>query len=471
MNIIFIISGVLFVICLLLCIVTLRWRIDANILCEKEIELAKKNDEIISKNILIEELKKNKIENDVKLSQLEILEAKFSNLNFIHSELEKNHVALEEKFKQEEEKRKENIAFIKTAEQTLSNAFKAISSEVFSKNSESFLTLAKNTFENLHEKTKSEMAANQKSVSEIVNPIKNALENVDIKLKELEHARIEAYTDIKTQMSSMILAENNLRSETNRLASALKSPNTRGRWGEIQLRRVAELAGMTSHCDFLEQVQSETDDGKVRPDMIIYIPGNRQIIVDAKAPISAFLESLETNNEPERIACLQRHAKLIRTQISKLSNKKYWESYAPCPEFVILYLPGEGFLTSALEQDPGIIDFGLQEHIIITTPSTLFAALQVICLSWKQDSMTEQAQKIIETGKELYKRLSVMSSHFADLGKSLNSSVNKYNDAMGSLERNVFSSVRKIKDLEMHGRSLPEIPNIDAHARSPKISP
>lgn len=460
---------------MILGLIALKWRIDSKNLILKDEELNCKNEDLILKNQRIIELEKYKndllIENvkiNSKLQQLENFEQKYNSLNNEFYALAKKATILEEQYKQEQERYQEKVVLLEKAEQKLADTFKAISAEALSKNNESFLSLAKVAFEKLQEQNKSEIASGQKSVADLILPIKSALEGVDTKLKALEIARVEAYTDIKSQAKNVLLAADNLRSETNRLTAALRSPNTRGRWGEIQLRRVAELTGMTKHCDFKEQVYKESEEGKMQPDMVIYMPGNKQVVVDAKTPISAFLESLDAKSEEERVLCLQKHAKAVRAQIAKLSSKKYWESYQPGPEFVILYLPGEAFLASALEYDPELIEYGLKQRITIATSTTLFVIAHSIFLSWRQDSLSETAREIVKMGQELYKRMADMSSHFADLGKSLNTSVNKYNATIASFELRVLPSIKRFNDLEVHGREIPELIGVQEQANLPR---
>lgn len=460
---------------MILCIITIKWRLDSRNLILKDEELNCKEAELTLKNQQISELEKSKneilIENakiNAKAQQLEAFEQKYNSLHDAFHELAKKNTVLEEQYRQEQEKYQEKVALLEKAEQKLSDTFKAISAEALSKNNESFLSLARVAFEKLQEQNKSEITSGQKSVADLILPIKTALEGVDTKLKALEIARIEAYTDIKSQAKNVLMAADNLRSETNRLTAALRSPNTRGRWGEIQLRRIAELTGMTKHCDFKEQVYKDGEDGKMQPDMVIYMPGNKQVVVDAKTPISAFLESLDAKSEEERIVCLQKHAKSVRTQVIKLSSKKYWEAYQPGPEFVVLYLPGEAFLTSALEYDPELIEYGLKQRVIIATATTLFAILHSIFLSWRQDSLSETAREIVKMGQELYKRMADMSSHFADLGKSLNASVNKYNATIASYESRVLPSIKRFNGLEVHGKEIPELPAVQEQAREPR---
>jgi DNA recombination protein RmuC len=363
----------------------------------------------------------------------------------------------------------EKIKLLDNAEQKLSNTFKAISSDVLSQNNQTFLDLAQSTFEKFHEKTKSELSINAKSMNELVNPIKSALENVDGKLQELEKNRIGAYEALRQQVGDLIITQNSLKAETNHLVSALKAPTVRGRWGEMQLRRVVELAGMTEHCDFKEQVSSVNDDGnRIRPDLIISMPGNQHIVVDAKAPLSAYLEALETSDEKKRKDSLKNHAKQIRAHVATLANKKYWAQFQPGPEFVVLFLPGEIFFSVATENDPSLMEFAMQEHIIIATPTILLALLHTVALGWRQENLSENARAIIKMGQELYKRLADMTQHMAGLGKNINSAVQSYNSTISSLESRVLVSARKFRELEMHEKNIIELSSIENNVRQMK---
>jgi DNA recombination protein RmuC len=363
----------------------------------------------------------------------------------------------------------EKIEFLENSEEKLTNTFKAISSDVISKNNQSFLDLAKTTFEQLQEKTKSDLALNAKSVGELVNPIKNALEGVGNKLGDLEKSRVGAYEALKQQVNDLISTQNLLKTETHRLVSALKAPNVRGHWGEIQLRRVVEIAGMVEHCDFSEQVSSEKDDIKIRPDMVIYFPDERRLIVDAKVPMSAYLEAMETDDEQKKKDLFKKHAKQIRDHISALANKKYWSQFQQTPEFVIMFLPQESFFSVAIEQDPSLQEFAMRERVIISTPTLLLALLQTVAFGWSQQNINDNARQMVDLGRELYKRLANMSGHIFDLGKSIKSTVFTYNKTIASFESRVLATARKFDKLEAHEKNIPEIYTIENSVRDPRI--
>jgi DNA recombination protein RmuC len=362
----------------------------------------------------------------------------------------------------------DRIEFLENSEEKLANLFKVISSDALSRNNQSFLDLAKTSFEQLNEKAQSDFTLKTKSMEELVAPIKSALDGVGNKLWELEKSRIGAYESLKQQVNDLISTQNSLKTETHHLVSALRTPSVRGRWGEVQLRRVVELAGMLEHCDFKEQVSSEADDAKIRPDMVIYLPGNQHVIVDAKVPLSAYLEAIETNDDGKKKILLKDHAKQIRNHISSLSGKKYWSQFEQSPEFLVMFLPGEVFFSSATEQDPSLLEFAMQERVIIATPTILLALLHTIALGWRQQNLAENARQIIKMGQELYKRLGDMTQHIADLGKNIGSAVSSYNQTVASLENRVLVSARKFKELEVHEKNIVELKPVEKNIREPQ---
>ena len=406
-----------------------------------------------------------KVRLEERCSGLKPLEKKYSDLFESYSELEKKNVLLQSNLEQEKKNLSEKIALLQNAETKLSDTFKALSSDALSKNNQSFLDLAQVAFSKLQEKAKSDLELNKKSVSDLVNPIKSALDGVGQKLGDLEKSRIGAYEALKQQVGDLIISQNSLKTETSRLVSALKTPNTRGRWGEIQLRRVVELSGMVEHCDFQEQISTSNSDTKIRPDMVIYYPGNKQVVVDSKVPLTAYLKSLETSNEVERKILLKEHAKQLRDHVIKLAKKEYWAQFQDSPEFVIMFLPGEIFFSVAIEQDPELIEFAMRERVLITTPTTLLALLHTIAWGWRQENLAENAKQIVKMGQELYKRLSDMSQHFANLGKSVSGVVNHYNRTVASLEGRVLVSARKFTEIENHEKNIIELSEIENSVR------
>jgi DNA recombination protein RmuC len=258
---------------------------------------------------------------------------------------------------------------------------------------------------------------------------------------------MSAYAVLKHQVNELLVSQKQLKSETSNLVNALKTPSVRGRWGEMQLRRVVEMAGMLNYCDFEEQVSSSESEGRLRPDLIINLPGGKKIIVDAKAPLAAYLEALEAKDEDVRLEKLKDHARQVRNHIRALSKRSYHEQFQPAPEFVVLFLPGETFFSAALEQDPSLIEVGVEDRVILATPTTLIALLRAVAYGWRHEQLAENAKEISELGRELHKRLSDMADHFSRLGRQLGGAVQSYNSAMGSLEHRVLTSARRFKEL------------------------
>jgi DNA recombination protein RmuC len=353
------------------------------------------------------------------------------------------------------------------ASEELGEKFKALSRDALKDNNQSFLDLARATLEKFQESAKGDLELRQKSIDQLVKPLKESLEKVDGKIGEMEKTRAGAYSELREQVRALATSQLQLQAETGNLVKALRTPHIRGRWGEIQLRRVVELAGMLQYCDFTEQETVTTEDGRIRPDVIVRLPGNRTIVVDAKVPFEAFYESISTTDEKVRLEKLSEHARLVRAHIGHLSRKSYWESVQPTPEFVLLFLPGENFYSAALEHDPKLIEDGVNQGVIIATPTTLIALLKAVSYGWRQEQMAANAHEVGRMGKDLYDRLRTFTNHFAEIGKGLDRALESYNKGVGSLEARVLVTARKFKERgAIAGEEIETVEPIDKSTRA-----
>lgn len=383
------------------------------------------------------------------------------------SQLNQVIVRLETTLEHERKTTYEKLNILNDATLKLGDAFKALSSEALKSNNQSFLELAKITLEKYQTEAKGDLEQRQKAVEHLVTPIKQSLEKVDTQIQELEKARQQAYGSLTEQVKSLIYTQEKLQSETGNLVKALRTPTVRGHWGEIQLKRVVEIAGMLEYCDFDRQQTVTTEDGRLRPDMLVRLPGGKNIVVDAKTPLLAYLDALESTNDDQRLSKLRSHAQQIRSHMTKLSAKSYWEQFQPTPEFVVLFLPGEMFFSAALELDPALIEEGAKQHVILATPTTLIALLRAVYYGWRQEQMSENTRKISELGQELHERIATMTEHLTKLGGSLGKAVEAFNSAIASFEGRVLPSVRKFEVLGSGSKK--EIEKITPIDKNPKI--
>ncbi len=393
--------------------------------------------------------------------------AELRNQSEANAHLRETIAGMEQTLAAERRVSEEKLALLNRATESLREAFKALSSDALRSNNQAFLEIAKATLENYQNQAKGELEQRRQAVANLVAPIQASLNKFDEQVRQLEQVRSQAYGSITEQVQSLISTQDKLQKETGKLVTALRAPSVRGRWGEIQLRRVVEIAGMLPYCDFDEQKSVSTEEGRLRPDLVVHLPGDKNVVVDAKAPLQAYLNAQETQDEDLRRTCLLDHARQTRDHMAKLGSKAYWDHLRPTPEFVVMFLPGEAFFSAALEQDPGLIEQGVQQRVIPASPTTLISLLKAISYGWRQEKIAESAQQISDLGKQLYERLCTLGGHFEGVGSSLDRAVENYNKAVASLESRVLISARKLADTGTSIKEeIPELSPVEKTTRA-----
>ncbi len=373
---------------------------------------------------------------DLLKEMLQKTEQDMKDLHDNFSEISGAHMAAQEK-----------ILMLEEVRQSMTETFRGISANTIQENNRSFLDLAKATLSEYVTAARTDLDSRSKTVGSMIQPVREALDRYDQKVTSMEREREKAYGGLYQQLESLAASQNILQKETGKLATSLRVPHVRGRWGEITLKRTAELSGMQNRCDFVEQPFFQGDKNSQRPDMVVHLPGNRQLVIDAKVPLSAYLDSLEAETESEQENFLEMHAKQVRAHILSLSKKAYWESLESTPEFVILFIPGENFFSAALSKIPELIEEGVQKNVLLATPTTLLALLKTVTYVWNQETAAENAKTIRDLGRELYDRLGLMTSHLERLGSDIERCIDAYNQTVGSFNNRVLASARKFPEL------------------------
>jgi DNA recombination protein RmuC len=366
----------------------------------------------------------------------------------------------------------EQKALIDTMKKEMTDTFNALSSAALKSSSQDFLRLASEHLGKVVADTKGKLGEHQAAMDGMIKPLHEALRRYEGQIREIEESRHKAYGSLEEQLRTLASTHENLQRETSNLVTALRKPQVRGRWGEMQLKRVAELSGMSQHCDFTEQQSVDTEKGRIRPDMVVHLPMGRKIVVDSKVSLEAYLDAVSSSAEEARKTNMERHAQQVRTHMIKLASKDYWSQFKESPEFVVLFIPGESFLSSALETDTTLIEDGIERRVIIATPTTFIALLRAIAYGWRQEQLTKNAQEISELGRQLYERMGTLVQHLENVGANLEKAIGAYNRAVGSIEARVLPSVRKFKELGVSGtEEVPVLEQIDQTPRNLNLLP
>jgi DNA recombination protein RmuC len=403
-----------------------------------------------------------------KLEQLPALDAElartrqqatdlFSEITGLKQRITERETRMEELQKSSVEK----INLLENMKNQLTDTYKALSAHALEKNNQSFMDLADATFSKYMESAKKDFEQSNEAVKNVVLPVREALSKYDEQMRSMEREREKAYGGLSQQVVSLLNAQTELQKETGRLVKAMRVPHVRGRWGEITLRRAAELSGMVKHCDFFEQPTTVSDNVLSRPDMMVLLPGDRKVIIDAKVPILAYLDALEADTDEKRDKLLMDHAGHVQNHMRQLAQKSYWYQFEPTPEFVVMFIPGENFFSAALAQNPDLIEFGVQRGVIPATPTTLITLLKTISFAWRQEMAAENTKIISALGKELYERLNTLAKHVNRLGRDIDRCAQTYNQVLGSFEKRVFSAARKFSDLGVTLKEDKELLRID----------
>ncbi len=359
----------------------------------------------------------------------------------------------------------EQRRLLEEAEKKLKEAFQSLASEVLRASNKQFMELAGARFDSLQKEASGDLEQRKIAIGGMVEPLEKAVNELRAEVNKIESARQEAYGSLRTEVQQLATTSKELRQETGSLVSSLKQPQVKGKWGELTLRRAVELAGMSPHCDFLEQQSVDTEEGRLRPDLIVNLPGETQIVIDAKVPLHAFLAAVSSRSDEEYRVAMAQHASLVRTHINQLSGKEYWKQFEPTPEFVVLFVPGESFFSAALEQDRTLIEDAIEKRVVLASPTTLIALLRAIAYGWKQQLVAENAERIKDLGKELYDRILKFAEHLSDVAKGLERANKAYNNAVASFDSRLVPSARKFKEMGVGSADIPQLDPIETSPR------
>jgi DNA recombination protein RmuC len=387
---------------------------------------------------------------------------------------QQSEAALRARLDAEQKNAGEKLAVLERARESLKDAFAAVSADLLAQNNTRFLDLAREKFGELQTTAATDLASRQKAIDDLVAPLRESLDKVDAKLQDVDRDRAMSHAALSEQLRSLTHAQLALQSETGRLARALRSPNVRGQWGELQLRRVLEAAGMLEGSHFEIKESAHGEDGRLTPDVIVKLPGGKNVVVDAKVALTAFLDALECDDEGEREQKLRDHARQVKDHIVRLGNKAYWTHFQPAPDIVVMFVPGEALLSAALQHDTSLLEFSMGRGVMLASPLTLIALLRAITYGWQQEKIARNAMEISELGRQLYDRIAKLAEHWENVGKSLSKAVSAYNGAVGTLESRVLVTARRLKDKGVSaGDELPDLEVIDETPRplgTPQLS-